>query len=76
MKVLFSDLLPGETPIDDVTGLKIPRYHDAAGPNLVEAEGIRKALRKYFGVDALTTEIAPFDFGWAQSLHREMFEDV
>ena len=24
IKVIFADLLPGETPIDDITGLKIP----------------------------------------------------
>jgi fido (protein-threonine AMPylation protein) len=75
MKVIFGDLLPGETPIDDSTGLKIPGITTRKELNEVEAEGIRKTLRKYFGVDVLTREIAPFDFDWTQRLHGEMFED-
>ncbi len=31
---------------------------------------------RYFGGEALTREVAPFDFPWARRLHEEMYEDV
>lgn len=75
MKVIFEDLLPGETPIDDVSGLKIPGIATRRQLSLVEAENIRKALVKYFGGD-LSSEIAPFSLRWAKQLHQEMYGDI
>jgi Fic-DOC domain mobile mystery protein B len=75
MKVIFEDLLPGETPIDDISGLRVPGIATRRQLSLVEAENIRKALVKYFGGD-LSSEIAPFDFTWAKQLHREMYGDI
>ncbi len=76
MKVIFGDLIPGETPIDDVSGLKVPQITNRRELNRAEAEGIRKVLRKYFESDVPLRDIAPFDLHWAQRLHGEMFEDV
>ncbi len=67
MKVVFGDLLPGETPIDDATGLKVPGIVTRTQLGLAEAENIRKALVKYFGGE-LTEELAPLDLTWAKRL--------
>lgn len=76
MKVIFGDLVPGETPIEDSTGLKVPDITTRQQLSRVEAENIRKVLTKYFGGDVLTRDTAPFDYSWALDLHREMYEDV
>ncbi|WP_165220650.1 mobile mystery protein B [Aquisphaera insulae] len=75
IKVIFGDSLPGETPIDDASGLKIFGLTTRAQLNFEEARNIRKALLKYFGGD-LSEELAPFDLEWSKALHREMFGDV
>jgi Fic-DOC domain mobile mystery protein B len=75
MKVIFGNLLPGETPIDDITGLKVCAVATRRQLSLIEAENIRKVLVKYFGGD-LSSEIAPFDLTWAKKLHQEMYGDV
>lgn len=72
-RVAFEDLLPGETPIDDVSGLRVERVFTRAQLNFVEGENIRKALFKYFEP---TREVARFDLEWATTLHQEMFGDV
>lgn len=75
MKVIFEDLLPGETPIDDISGLKVQGISTRRELSLVEAENIRKALVKFFSDDP-TREIAGFDLDWVKQLHREMYGDV
>lgn len=75
MKIIFGDLLPGETPIDDVSGLKIPEISTRGQLSLAEAANIRKVFVKYFG-NTPTPEIATFDLDWAKSLHGEMYGDV
>jgi len=75
MAAIFGDLLAGETPIDDISGLKIPGIRLRRELSVVEAANIRKVLVKYFGRD-LNDEIAPFDFHWIRELHREMYGDV
>lgn len=67
--------IPGETPIDDLSGLKVKGISTRAELNQLEAANILKALEKYF-VGKLNRRIAPFDFSWALALHREMFGEV
>lgn len=66
--------LPGETPIDDISGLKIGGITTRSDLNRIEAENIRKAVVKYLA--ARPTRSARFDLPWLFQLHREMFGDV
>ena len=67
--------IPGETPIDDLSGLKVKSVTTRADLNEVEAENIRKAVVKYLAGKP-TVRMARFDLRWALQLHREMFGDV
>ena len=67
--------IPGETPIDDISGLKIRSVRTRAALNLVEAENIRTATLKYFAGKP-TRRQAPFDLHWLKALHRSMFGRV
>lgn len=67
--------VPGGTPIDDLSGLKVKGITRRKELNEVEAENIRKAVVKYFAAPP-TPKVAPFDLSWALRLHREMFGDV
>jgi Fic-DOC domain mobile mystery protein B len=67
--------IPGETPLDDLSGLKVKDIATRAQLNAVEAENIRQAAVKYFA-GRLSRRSARFDFSWLLKLHREMFGDV
>ncbi|MFO0936254.1 MAG: mobile mystery protein B [Gemmataceae bacterium] len=67
--------IPGETPIDDVSGLLLPDIGTRRQLNQVEAENIAVAAAKYL-VGRLSEEEAPFTFDWFFELHREMFGRV
>ncbi len=67
--------IPGETPIDDVSGLKVKGIRLRKELNRLEAENILKATQKYFS-GHLTKRKAPFDYAWVLRLHEEMFGDV
>jgi len=67
--------IPGETPIDDVSGLLMPEVGTRRQLNQVEAENIAVAASKYL-VGRLTESIAPFTFDWLFELHRDMFGRV
>jgi Fic-DOC domain mobile mystery protein B len=67
--------IPGETPIDDVSGLLLPDVGTRRQLNQVEAENIAIAATKYL-VGRLTDEEAPFTFDWLFQLHKEMFGRV
>ncbi len=67
--------IPGETPIDDVSGLLLPEVVTRRQLNQVEAENIAAAAAKYL-VGRLTEKEAPFTFDWLFELHREMFGKV
>ena len=54
-KVIFEDLLLGETPIDDSSGLLVRGIQLRNELNAFEARNIPKALVKYFG-DAVTPD--------------------
>lgn len=69
------DTLPGETPIDDISGLKIKDVRTRIELATVEAENVRKAVLKYLAAKP-SHRIAPFDFTWSLKLHKEMFGDV
>src|SRR5271170_3484606 len=71
----FFPSIPGETPIDDVSGLKVKGITLRKELNVVEAENIRKAVVKYLASKP-TRGSARFDLVWAMKLHREMFGDV
>jgi Fic-DOC domain mobile mystery protein B len=66
---------PGETPIDDVSGLKVKGLRTRSELNLVEAENVRQAHIKYFAAKP-SRRTAPFDFSWSLRLHKEMFGRV
>lgn len=66
--------IPNETPIGDISGLKVPAT-TRAELNRYEAENIRKVAVKYLAV-VPTNRLAPFDLSWMKRLHREMFGEV
>ena len=67
--------IPGETPIDDISGLKIKGITLRRELNEAEAQNNLQAAIKYFA-GALSGQTAPFTLSWALQLHREMFGDV
>lgn len=67
--------LPGETPINDISGLRIKSIRTRAQLNVVEAENVLKATLKYFS-SRPSRRTARFDVAWMLKLHREMFGDV
>jgi Fic-DOC domain mobile mystery protein B len=69
------DPIPGATPIDDISGLKVKRISTRAELAKAEAENIRKAFVKYMAAKP-SRKIAPFNFTWSLRLHEEMFGDV
>lgn len=75
MKIIFGDMIPGETPLDDTSALKVSGITTRAELSVLEAANIRKVLTRYFA-DRPTPAIAPFDFEWTRGLHGEMYGDV
>lgn len=67
--------LPGETPIDDVSGLRIKGISTRSELNAAEAENILKAAIKYLA-SRPSRRVAKFDVTWMLRLHREMFGEV
>lgn len=67
--------IPGQTPLDDLSGLRLRRIRTTAQLNAAEAENIRKATLKYLAARP-TSRSARFDVRWLCRLHVEMFGDV
>ena len=67
--------IPGQTPLDDLSGLRVKGVRTTAELNAAEAENIRKATVKYL-IARPTRRSARFDVTWTLRLHREMFGDV
>ena len=67
--------IPGETPIDDISGLTIPGITTRRELNRFEAENIKQAVLKYLAKKP-GRRSAPFDLSWSQKLHHEMFGKV
>lgn len=73
--MLGREPIPGETPLDDLSGLRVDGITTKSALDALEAENIRKAMVKYLAARP-TKRIAPFDVAWMLRLHREMFGDV
>ncbi len=69
------ETLPGETPIDDISGLKLKDVRTRKELAVVEAENVRTAVMKYLASKP-SRRLAPFNLSWLFKLHREMFGDV
>lgn len=67
--------IPGETRIDDISGLKIKSIRLRSELNLFEAENVRKAIAKYLAAKPGKRQTR-FDLSWALRLHKQMFGDV
>ena len=67
--------IPGQTPLDDLSGLRVRWIQTTAQLNAAEAENIRKATLKYL-LAKPTNRSARFDISWMKRLHQEMFGDV
>lgn len=67
--------IPGQTPLDDISGLRIKSIRTQADLNAAEAENIRKAALKYLA-SRPSKRSAKFDVPWTKRLHTEMFGDV
>jgi Fic-DOC domain mobile mystery protein B len=69
------EAIPGETPIDDASGLKIRGITTRAELSEFEARNISRAALKYLTARP-SRRTAKFDVPWCLKLHREMFGDV
>ena len=67
--------IPGETPIDDISGLKPKGVTTRDQLNVVEATNIRKAVMRYLAARPSRRQ-APFTLSWCYKLHGQMFGDV
>jgi len=67
--------IPGETPIDDLSGLKNKLRKSRREVAEDEAENIRKAIVKLLATKP-TQRSAPFDYVWMLKVHRLMFGNV
>src|SRR5581483_6997579 len=71
----FGPTIPGETPIDDVSELKIKGITLRSELSQFEARNVLKATVKYLSRRP-SKRLAPFDLKWVKKLHKEMFGDV
>ena len=69
------ETLPGETPIGDISGLKIKGITTRKQLSFAEAENILEATVKYLE-GPLQKRSARFDLSWCLRLHREMFGNI
>ncbi len=69
--------IDGATPIDDISGLKLPkdRVYTLKEIYFKEAENIANVTIKYLSSIPSKKE-APFSYEWMIDLHKEMFGDV
>ncbi len=67
--------IPGETPIDDLSGLKDKSITTRAQLGEAEARNILSATLNYLAAPP-SEQTAPFDLRWVKKLHAEMFGDV
>lgn len=73
--MLHREPIPGETPLDDLSGLRVEGITTKSALDAVEAENIRKATVKYLAARP-TRRQAPLDVAWMLKLHHEMFGGV
>lgn len=65
------------TPLDDISGLKLPdnKVYTLQELYVYEANNIALAMLKYLSI-APSKKLAPFSYEWLSTLHHEMFGDV
>jgi Fic-DOC domain mobile mystery protein B len=65
------------TPLDDISGLKLPssKIYSLKEIYIAEANNIALATIKYLSASP-SKKIAPFSYEWLSSLHEEMFGNV
>jgi Fic-DOC domain mobile mystery protein B len=73
--VALGPTIPGETPIDDVSELKVKGITLRRELSEYEARNVLKAHTKYLSRRP-SRRLAPFDYRWLRKLHQEMFGDV
>jgi len=66
---------PGETPLNDISGLILKGDRSRKRVADAEAENIRVVLLKYLAAKP-SMKLAPFDYAWALKLHKEMYGKV
>ncbi len=71
----FDPLITGQTPLDDISGLRDRSIKNTSQLNAAEAENIRVAVFKYLASKP-TKRSARFDVAWTKKLHKEMLGDV
>ncbi|OGW81232.1 MAG: hypothetical protein A3G33_06000 [Omnitrophica bacterium RIFCSPLOWO2_12_FULL_44_17] len=67
--------LPGQTPLDDISGLIPKNIVTQEQLNVAEFANINKAMLKYF-TKKLTLKTAPLKYEWLMKLHHEMLGEV
>lgn len=65
----------GETPLDDISGLKLKKITSRSDLDDAEAHNILKAYIKYT-LNASAIKKVIFDMGFFRKLHKEMFGEV
>ena len=65
----------GETPLDDISGLKLKKITTRSELDDAEAQNILKAYVKYT-LNPRTLKKVTFDLSFFRKLHKEMFGDV
>lgn len=65
----------GETPLDDISGLKLKKITIRSELDDAEAQNILKAYIKYT-LNPLALKKVTFDLSFFRTLHKEMFGDV
>ena len=73
-KKLKGEQADGQTPIDDISGLKL-NITTQAELNRAEYENYRKAYQEY-RLKKITPNLAPFTLDWLRQVHFEMLGDV
>jgi len=65
------------TPLDDISGLKLPsnKVYTLKEIYVAEANNIALATIKYLAAPP-SKKVAPFSYEWLSSLHEEMFGNV
>ncbi|MCH7545294.1 MAG: mobile mystery protein B [Planctomycetes bacterium] len=71
----FGSPIPGETPLNDISGLKIKGINERQELNDYEFRNIARASKKYL-LGKPSRRLVPFDLSWLRKLHFEMFGDV
>jgi Fic-DOC domain mobile mystery protein B len=69
-------VLPGETPLPDLSGLKDKSITNRGQLNAAELANIQKATLKYLAARPSARTVKFDDYFWFLKLHAEMFGDV